>query len=115
MSKKISILLAIAAIGLPISNPASVYAQGVTEIKGSASSRRMVRQAQQPGTGQQVGQRQGMKRKMLMPGDEAKENIQKVTSQIRWNTNLNSALAQANRQNKMVLWVHLVGNLSGAT
>jgi hypothetical protein len=52
---------------------------------------------------------------MVLSGDEAKANIQKVTSDIQWHTNLNSAMGQAHRQNKMVLWVHLVGNLSGAT
>lgn len=97
MSKKrISIFLATAVIA-GLTGVQDVSAQGVTQYH-------------------QVRQRQPKQKKMaLMPGDVAKENIQKVTSEIRWNTNLNSALAQAHRQNKMVFWVHLVGNLSGAT
>jgi len=101
MSKaRISALLAIAAFSLL--SVGKVDAQGVTRIN-------------QPVSNQSQGRPGKKKRMMVMTGDVAKENIQKVTSEIRWNTNLNSALAQAARQHKMVLWVHLVGNLSGAT
>lgn len=95
MSKKrISIFLAASAFAC-LTSSQYVCAQGVTQVQ-------QIRPVKQ-------------KKMELMPGDVAKENIQKVTSEIRWNTNLNSALGQAHRQNKMVFWVHLVGNLSGAT
>lgn len=113
MSKRFSITLAVAVAGLACVQGAS--AQSVTQVNQVS---RMDRQPTQQGMqGRQNMQgRPGKQKKMaLMPGDVAKENIQKVTSEIRWNSNLNSALAQAHRQNKMVLWVHLVGNLSGAT
>lgn len=113
MPKRISTMLAATAFFL--ANAAGVLAQSVTEIKGAATARPMARQQPSQQYGQEPRQRQRMKRKMLMPGGEAKENIQKVTSEIRWHSNLNSALAQAHRQNKMVLWVHMIGNLSGAT
>lgn len=110
MPKRISIMLAVTALCL--TSAPVINAQSVTEIKGA---RPMARQQPVQQYGHEPRQRQRMKRKMLMPGDEAKENIQKVTSEIRWHSNLNSALAQAHRQNKMVLWVHMIGNLSGAT
>lgn len=110
MPKRISIMLAVTALCL--TSAPVINAQSVTEIK---VARPMARQQPVQQYGQEPRQRQRMKRKMLMPGDEAKENIQKVTSEIRWHSNLNSALAQAHRQNKMVLWVHMIGNLSGAT
>ena len=55
------------------------------------------------------------KRKMVLPGHVAKNNIQQVNSKVRWHTNLNSALADAHRQKKMLLWIHLVGKIDGAT
>lgn len=114
--KNVSALLALAAFSLASVGDAS--AQSVTRINQPVMNQAISNQAAQSQWGEAPMRqgRRGMKKKMmLMPGDVAKENIQKVTSEIRWNTNLNSALAQANRQHKMVLWVHLVGNLSGAT
>lgn len=109
--KKISALFAIAAFSLSCVGEAN--AQGVTRINQPVMT---PQQTNQWGESPQRQGRQGRKKRMLvMPGDVAKENVQKVTSEIHWNSNLNSALAQAKRQHKMVLWVHLVGNLSGAT
>jgi hypothetical protein len=105
--KKIPVLLAATGImlGAGVISAQEAIAQGVTQVNRQMQTDWGARP-----------QRQGKQKKMaLMPGNVAKENIQKVTSEIRWNSNLNSALAQAHRQNKMVLWVHLVGNLSGAT
>lgn len=54
-------------------------------------------------------------RQMVIEGDQARENIKKVNSDINWHTSLNSALMDARKENKMVLWVHLVGKMDGAT
>ncbi|MDX2106749.1 MAG: hypothetical protein SFY67_10150 [Candidatus Melainabacteria bacterium] len=115
MSKlKIPALLALAAFGLTSAGDAN--AQSVTRISQPVMNQQQFNQVgERPQMQGRQGRRGKQKKMMLMPGDVAKENIQKVTSEIRWNTNLNSALAQAARQHKMVLWVHLVGNLSGAT
>lgn len=51
----------------------------------------------------------------LMEGSVAKENICTVNSEIRWNTNLAQALEQARRENKMVLWIQMIGQMSGST
>lgn len=54
-------------------------------------------------------------RQLVLTGKTAKENVQKVNSKINWHTNLNSALAEAHRKGKMVLWVHMIGKIDGAT
>lgn len=51
----------------------------------------------------------------LIEGSIAKENIDKVNGNIRWNTNLAQALDQARRENKMVLWIQMIGQMSGST
>lgn len=51
----------------------------------------------------------------LIEGSVAKENIDKVNGNIRWNTNLAQALEQARRENKMVLWIQMIGQMSGST
>lgn len=53
--------------------------------------------------------------KNLLPGYVAKENINRVNSEIQWTTNLNQALAEARQSNKMVLWLHMIGKMDGAT
>ncbi|MBZ0186670.1 MAG: hypothetical protein K8F91_10510 [Candidatus Obscuribacterales bacterium] len=52
---------------------------------------------------------------LVVEGPKAKENTQKVTSAIKWHTSMNTALAQARAQNKMLLWVHMIGKIDGAT
>ena len=56
-----------------------------------------------------------MMKSPVLSGNEAKANIQKVTNNVRWHTNLNSALAQAAREHKMVLWIHMIGSVDGST
>lgn len=51
----------------------------------------------------------------VLPGHVAKSNVQEVNSKIKWHTNLNSALGQAKREGKMVLWIHMIGKVDGAT
>lgn len=51
----------------------------------------------------------------FLEGSVAKQNIDRVNSNIRWNTSLSQALEQARRENKMVLWVQMIGQMSGST
>lgn len=51
----------------------------------------------------------------LIEGSVAKENICTVNSEISWNTNLSQALEEARRENKMVLWIQMIGQMSGST
>ena len=51
----------------------------------------------------------------VLPARVAKSNVEQVNSKIHWHTNLNSALARAKREGKMVLWIHMIGKVDGAT
>lgn len=51
----------------------------------------------------------------LVSGDVTAQKVTQLTSEIQWNQSLPQALYQAQRQGKMVFWVHMLGNLSGAT
>ncbi|HEY9679377.1 MAG TPA: hypothetical protein V6C76_15320 [Drouetiella sp.] len=48
-------------------------------------------------------------------GDVTEHNVQMLTSEIQWHTNLPQAEYMARQQGKMVFWMHMLGNLSGAT
>ena len=51
----------------------------------------------------------------IIEGSVAKDNICRVNNDIHWNTNLSQALDQARRENKMVLWIQMIGQMSGST
>jgi len=51
----------------------------------------------------------------FLEGNVAKENIDRVNDSIVWNTSLDRALADARRENKMVLWIQMIGQMSGST
>ena len=53
--------------------------------------------------------------RILIPGNVAAQNINRVNANVRWHSNYNAALDEARRTNKMVFWVHLVGDMEGAT
>ncbi len=52
---------------------------------------------------------------MLLSGDITHSQVTNLTTQINWNTNLNDALMQARREGKMVFYVHMLGDIKGAT
>ena len=51
----------------------------------------------------------------LMSGNVTQNNVAQLTSQIQWHQSLPQAEYQAQRDGKMVFWMHMLGNLSGAT
>lgn len=51
----------------------------------------------------------------LLPGQVARENIERVNQQIDWHTSLGAAQNQARREGKMILWVQMIGQMDGAT
>ncbi len=51
----------------------------------------------------------------FLEGSVAKENIDRVNNNIHWNTSLYQALDQARREDKMVLWIQMIGQMSGST
>lgn len=55
------------------------------------------------------------KQARLLSGQIAANNVDKLTKSIHWYTSLSQAEAAAQRQNKMIVWVHMLGQLNGAT
>jgi hypothetical protein len=62
-----------------------------------------------------VGSGPALGRPQLLTGEVAKYNEEKVASEIPWTTNLYNAEMQAYREHKMVFWVHMLGDMKGAT
>lgn len=52
---------------------------------------------------------------LLVPGYEASRRVSQLTSQINWHHSLAQAQDQARREGKMIFWVQMLGDISGAT
>jgi hypothetical protein len=51
----------------------------------------------------------------LLSGQIAHDRVNQLTSQMTWYTSLYQAEETAMHQNKMILWVHMLGDIKGAT
>jgi hypothetical protein len=51
----------------------------------------------------------------IMPGAEATQHVNLLTSQINWYHSLSQAEQAARQQNKMIFWIQMLGDISGAT
>jgi len=51
----------------------------------------------------------------LLPGQQSFHNVTELTTQIHWYTGLAQAEYEAQRDGKLVLWLHMLGDLTGAT
>ena len=51
----------------------------------------------------------------LLQGQVCEENVHKLTSDIEWYKSLHKAEKAAADQNKLILWIHMVGKIDGAT
>jgi len=48
-------------------------------------------------------------------GQDVKKDVALLTTAISWKTSLDDAKAQAKKDGKMVFWMHMLGDLNGAT
>ena len=48
-------------------------------------------------------------------GQDVKKDVAALTVKISWQSSLDSAKALARSQGKMVFWMHMLGDLNGAT
>jgi hypothetical protein len=48
-------------------------------------------------------------------GEQNFRNVSALTSEMRWYDGLAQAEWEAKREGKLVFWLHMLGNLSGAT
>jgi hypothetical protein len=55
------------------------------------------------------------KAEKLLQGQVCEENVHKLTSQIEWYKNLHKAEKAAAEQGKLIVWIHMVGKIDGAT
>jgi hypothetical protein len=51
----------------------------------------------------------------LLTGSVTEERVAKLTTDITWYTSLSAAEEAARSQNKLIFWVHMLGNLDGKT
>jgi hypothetical protein len=62
-----------------------------------------------------VGLGQAAPAEKVLQGQVCEENVHKLTSEIEWYKNLHKAEKAAADENKLILWVHMVGKIDGAT
>jgi hypothetical protein len=48
-------------------------------------------------------------------GQDVKKDVALLTAAISWKTSLDDAKALARKDGKMVFWMHMLGDLNGAT
>ena len=51
----------------------------------------------------------------VLQGEVCSERVHELTSSIEWYKNLHKAEDTAREQGKLVLWIHMVGKIDGAT
>lgn len=51
----------------------------------------------------------------VLAGHVCTERIHNLTQEITWNHDLDDALAKAKQDNKLVLWIHMLGKIDGDT
>jgi len=51
----------------------------------------------------------------MVDGNQAQQRVFKLSTEIEWHKDLNETLRQAQREGKLVFWVHMLGQIDGAT
>lgn len=80
-------------------------------IKRSAIAMFALALIAQVGTGQQM---QKQNKRAVSP-EIANANAVKLISTIKWHDSLESALAEARKENKLVFYMHMLGKIDGDT
>ncbi|HEY9773167.1 MAG TPA: hypothetical protein V6C81_05100 [Planktothrix sp.] len=52
---------------------------------------------------------------LMLNGAVAQAHVNALTNDIEWNTSLYNAEMEARRTGKMIFWVHMLGDMKGAT
>jgi hypothetical protein len=52
---------------------------------------------------------------IVIGGQVTHEGIQRLTSQVNWYQSLGQAESEARRSGKMIFWLHILGQIDGAT
>lgn len=51
----------------------------------------------------------------VLPGSAAQTQSKMVCSRIKWHTSLEEAKQKARSENKLIVWIHMLGNIDGFT
>jgi hypothetical protein len=51
----------------------------------------------------------------IVPGTEASSRVSELTREITWNHSLGQAESTAKKENKMIFWVQMLGDIAGGT
>ncbi len=51
----------------------------------------------------------------VLPGSVAQTQSKLVCSKINWLTSLDAAKEQAKKEHKLIVWIHMLGNIDGFT
>ena len=70
----------------------------------------------------EAGDRKGKKAASSVPtkgtaenGPDVKKDVAALTTKISWQTSLDQAKELARKEGRMIFWMHMLGDLSGAT
>jgi hypothetical protein len=50
-----------------------------------------------------------------VPAEQAEKNADRLLTEINWHQSLDAAKATAQREGKLVFWMHMLGDLEGFT
>jgi hypothetical protein len=53
--------------------------------------------------------------KPVLTGEICDTRVHQLTTQIEWYDNLHKAESEAQKQGKLVFWMHMLGHIDGAT
>ena len=57
----------------------------------------------------------GLNAKTVLNGEVCSANVHKLTSEMTWYKSLSKAEAEAGREGKLIVWVHMLGKIDGST
>lgn len=57
----------------------------------------------------------GLNAKTVLNGEVCSANVHKLTSEMTWYKSLSKAEAEAGRDGKLIVWVHMLGKIDGST
>lgn len=84
-------------------------------ISSTLATAALVLQSFDVGLGNLVLGSSEAKAKAVLSGEICSANVHKLTSEMTWYKSLSKAEADAEREGKLVVWVHMLGKIDGST
>lgn len=51
----------------------------------------------------------------MLNGQVSEDRVERLTNEINWHYSLPAALSEAQKTGKLVVWIHMLGKIDGAT